>query len=56
MKFLVVKERVRIGKIPVKNIGTRSMITYPLTKRLPHKVFHENVAYMGVNLHEDMLL
>jgi len=48
IKFLVIKERVQSGQISIKHLGTNSMITDPLTKGLPPKVFHEHVAHMGV--------
>ena len=48
IKFLVVKERVQSELISMEHIRTSSMITDPLTKGLPPKVFHEHTAYMGV--------
>ena len=48
IKFLVVKERVQSGLISIEHIGTNSMISDPLTKGLPPKVFHEHTAHMGV--------
>jgi hypothetical protein len=48
IKFLVVKERVQSGQISIEHLGTNSMITDPLTKGLPPKVFHEHTARMGV--------
>ena len=54
IKFVVVKERVQSGLISIENIGTNSMIAYPLTKGLPPKVFHEHFAHMGVVSLQDM--
>lgn len=48
IKFLVVKEMVQSGNISIKHLGTISIITYPLTKGLPSKIFHEHTACMGV--------
>ena len=55
IKFLVVKERVKSGLISIEHIGTNSMITDPLTKGLPPKVFHEHTAHMGVVSLQDVL-
>ena len=62
-KFLVVKERVhngqlfiKHGQLPIKHIGTNSMIDDFRTKGLPSKVFHEHTASMGVILYEGIRL
>ena len=55
IKFLVVKERVKSGLISIEHIRTNSMITDPLTKGLPPKVFHEHTAHMGVVSLQDVL-
>ena len=54
IKFLVVKERVQSLQVSIKHISTNSMITDPLTKGLPPKVFHEHVTHMGVVHINDM--
>ena len=54
IKFLVVKERVQSLQVSIKDISTNSMITDPLTKGLPPKVFHEHVTHMGVVHINDM--
>ena len=41
LKFLTVKERVQSHQVVIEHIGTNIMITDPLTKGLPPKVFHE---------------
>jgi len=56
IKFLVVKERVQSGQISIEHLRTNSMITDPLTKGLPPKVFHEHVAHMGVLQFEESLV
>ncbi|RVW38473.1 Retrovirus-related Pol polyprotein from transposon TNT 1-94 [Vitis vinifera] len=48
IKFLVVKERVQSLQVSIEHISTNSMITDPLTKGLPPKVYHEHVTHMGV--------
>ena len=40
IKFLIVKERVQSGQLPIQHIGTNSMIADPLTKGVPPKVFY----------------
>ena len=54
VKILVVKERVQSSQISMEHIGTNSMVTDPLTKGLPPKVFHEYIAHMGVISLKDM--
>ena len=54
IKFLVVKERVQSLQVSIKHISTNSMITDPITKGLPPKVFHEHVTHMGVVHVNDM--
>ena len=54
IKFLVVKERVQSLQVSIKHISTNSMITDPLTKGLPPKVYHEHVTHMGVVHINDM--
>ena len=54
IKFLVVKERVQSGQVSIEHIGTNSMVTDPLTKGLPPKVFHEHIAHMGIISLEDI--
>ena len=56
IKFLVVKESVQSGQISIEHLRTNSVITCPLTKGLPPKVFHEHVAYMGILLFEESLI
>ena len=55
-KFLVVKERIQSGDLGIEHIGTVSMIADPLTKGVPHKVYHEHVAHMGVEPNFDVLV
>ena len=47
IKFLV-KERVQSFQVSIEHISTTIMIVDPLTKGLPPKAFHENVACIGV--------
>ena len=54
IKFLIVKERVQSRQLSIKHIGINSMITDPLTKGVPPKVFHKHIARMGVMLFEDI--
>lgn len=56
IKFLVVKERVQSGQLSIEHLGTNSMITDPLAKGLPPKVFHERTACMGVLPLEESLV
>ena len=39
----------------IAHIGTNSMVTDPLTKGIPPKVFHEHTTHMGVKFLEEML-
>ncbi|RVW22478.1 Retrovirus-related Pol polyprotein from transposon TNT 1-94 [Vitis vinifera] len=48
IKFLVVKERVQSLQVSIEHISINSMISDPLTKGLPPKVYHEHVTHMGV--------
>ena len=54
--LLVVKDRVQSGQISIEHLGANSMITDPLTKGLPPKVFHEHVTHMGVLQFEKSLV
>ena len=42
------KERVQSEQLSIEHIGTNSIVTDPLTKAVPPKVFHEYTARMGV--------
>ena len=55
IKFLVVKERVQSLQVSIEHINTNSMITDPLIKGLPPKVYHEHVTHMGVVHINDVL-
>ena len=54
IKYLVVKERVKNGKVSIEHIGTNSMVADPLTKVVPATVFHEHIAYMGLVSYDDI--
>ena len=56
IKFLVVKESVQSGQVPIEHIGTNSMVEDHLTKGLPPKVFHKHTAHMSVVSLQDILL
>jgi len=47
---------VQSGQIFIEYIGTNSMITGLLTKRLILKVFHEHTASMGVISFKDIMV
>ena len=48
IKFLIVKERIQNGQLSIERIRKNSMITDPLTKGIPPKVFHVHVVHMGI--------
>ena len=54
IKFIVVRERVQTGQMSIEHISTNSIIADPLTKGLPHKVFHEHYVHTGVVSIDDM--
>ena len=54
IKFLVVKQMVQSGLISIEHIRTNSMISDPLIKGLPPKVFHEHTPHMGVVSFQDV--
>ena len=56
IKLLVVKERVQSLQVSIEHINTNSMISDPLTKGLPPKVYHEHVTHMGVVHIDDVLV
>jgi len=56
IKFLVAKERVQTRQISIEHLETNSIITDPLTKGLPPKVFHEHIAHMGVLSFKESLI
>ena len=55
IKVFVVKERVQSHQVSIERIDTNPMITDPLTKGLPPKLFHEHTAHMGVILFDNVL-
>jgi len=55
IKFLVVKETVQEKQISIEHIGTKSMLADPLTKGLIHKVFHEDIAHMGIIIDDNLV-
>ena len=48
IKYLVVKEKIQELQTSIVHIATEEMITDPLTKGLPPKVFKEHVTHMGL--------
>jgi hypothetical protein len=48
LRYLVVRERVQDCIINLEHIGTKEMLTNPLTKGLPPHIFEEHVADMGL--------
>jgi hypothetical protein len=46
LRYLVVRERVQDRIINLEHIGTKEMLTNPLTKGLPPHIFEEHVADM----------
>jgi hypothetical protein len=46
--FYVVKEKIQDQTIALEHISTKKMIADPLTKDLPHSVFREHLADMGL--------
>jgi hypothetical protein len=54
IKFLTVKEKVHNGLISIEYIETNFMMANALTKALISKVFHEDVACMGINSVDDV--
>ena len=55
IKFLVIKDKVR-NHIAVDNDNIFLNIIDSLTKRLPPKDFLEHIAYMGMSIHDDILI
>ena len=48
VKYLSVKDEVKKRTILIQHLGTKFMITDPLTKGLPPKTFCEHVKNMGI--------
>ena len=47
-EYYVVKDKVQDQVISLEHISTVKMLVDPLTKGLPHNVFREHVASMGL--------
>nr|KYP58991.1 Copia protein [Cajanus cajan] len=54
IKFLVIKERVQSKQLSIEHIHTNFMVTDPLTKGLPPKMFHEHTTHMSVMFLSDV--
>ena len=50
IKFYVVKEQVQDQMICLEHVRTNKMLPDPLTKGLPHNVFREHLAGMGLRV------
>ena len=48
IKFYVVKEKIQYHSISIEHISTKKMLADLLTKGLPHSVFGEHIAGMGL--------
>jgi hypothetical protein len=48
IRFYVVKKKIQDQTISLEHIGTKKMITDPLTKGLPPSMFREHLADMGL--------
>ena len=48
IKFYVVKEKIQYHSISLEHISTKKMLADLLTKGLPHSMFGEHVAGMGL--------
>jgi hypothetical protein len=48
IRFYVVKEKIQDQTISFEHISTKKKIVDPLTKGLPHSVFREHLADMGL--------
>jgi hypothetical protein len=48
IRFYVVKEKIQDQTISFEHISTKKMIADPLMKGLPHSVFREHLAGMGL--------
>ena len=48
IKFYVVKEKIQDHFITLEHISTKKILADPLTKGLPHSVFGEHIAGMGL--------
>ena len=48
IKYYVVKDKIQYHTISLEHIRTKDMFTDPLTKGLPHNVFKEHLAGMGL--------
>jgi hypothetical protein len=46
--FYVMKEKIQDQTISLEHISTKKIIADPLTKGLPHSVFREHLAGMGL--------
>ena len=49
IKYLAIREHVKLNKVAIEHITTRLMITDPLTKELPPKAYKEHVGHMGLS-------
>ncbi|BAT96301.1 hypothetical protein VIGAN_08321700, partial [Vigna angularis var. angularis] len=48
LKYFVVKEEIQKHKVSIEHISTDFMISDPLTKGLPPKLFVDHVKNMGI--------
>ena len=53
LKYFAMKKEVQKQKVSIEHISTNLMIAYPLTKRLPPKIFIEHVQNMGIIVLDD---
>ena len=49
IKYLAIREHIKLNKVAIEHITTRLMIADPLTKGLPPKAYKEHVEHMGLN-------
>jgi hypothetical protein len=48
IKYFVVKDRVQDQTIEIEHISIKQMLADPLMKGLPHNIFCDHVAGMGL--------
>ena len=49
IKYLAIREHIKLNKVAIEHITTRLMIADPLTKGLPPKAYKEQVEHMRLN-------
>ena len=49
IKYLAIKEQIKLNKVLIEHINTEQMIADPLTKGMPPILFKGHVIHMGLS-------